>query len=66
MATESDVPDAVLKLVHWYNFDRLHSTLGYCTPVEFEELYYDEMSGTLPDGAASKMAASFPRRFSRH
>ncbi|MGO2937801.1 MAG: IS3 family transposase [Glutamicibacter arilaitensis] len=43
--------------VHWYNFDRLHSTLGYCTPVEFEKLYYDEMSGSLPDEVASKLAA---------
>lgn len=57
LVTESDVVELVVDWVHWYNFDRLHSTLGYCTPVEFEELYYDEMSGSLPDEAASKLAA---------
>lgn len=57
LATESDVAEVVVDWVHWYNFDRLHSTLGYCTPVEFEELYYDEMSGSLPDEVASKLAA---------
>lgn len=38
-------------------FDRLHSTLGYCTSVEFDEIYHDEMSGSLPDDDARKMAA---------
>ena len=57
LATESDVAEVVVDWVHWYNFDGLHSTLGYCTPVEFEELYYDEMSGSLPDEVASKLAA---------
>ncbi|HJX79391.1 hypothetical protein [Glutamicibacter sp.] len=63
LSTKSDVADVVLNWVHWFDFGRLHSTLGYCTPVEFEELYYDEMSGSLPDDAASKLAASFPGRF---
>ena len=54
---KSDVDDVVVEWVHWYNFDRLHSTLGYCTPIEFEELYYDEMSGSLPDEVASKLTA---------
>lgn len=22
--------------VHWYNTDRLHSSIGYCPPVEYE------------------------------
>ena len=27
--------------VHWFNTDRLHSSIGYRPPVEFEELYRD-------------------------
>ena len=57
LATKADVDDVVVEWVHWYNNDRLHSTLGYRSPVEFEELYYDEMSGSLPDEAVSKLAA---------
>ncbi|WP_161567483.1 IS3 family transposase [Glutamicibacter sp. HZAU] len=57
LANKADVDDVVVEWVHWYNNDRLHSTLGYRSPVEFEELYYDEMSGSLPDEAASKLAA---------
>ncbi|MEG2714079.1 MAG: integrase core domain-containing protein [Glutamicibacter sp.] len=53
LAAESDVVD----WVHWYNTVRLHSTLGYRSPVEFEKLYYDEFNGVLPDVAASKLAA---------
>lgn len=57
LATRADVDDVVVEWVHWYNNARLHSTLGYRTPVEFEALYYDEITGTLPDVAASKLAA---------
>lgn len=63
LATKADVDDLVVEWVHWYNNARLHSTLGYQTPVEFEELYYDEITGTLPDVAARKLAALFLRRF---
>ena len=35
----------------------MHPTLGCRTPVEFEELYLDEITGTIPDVAASEFAA---------
>lgn len=57
LMTESDVADLVVDWVHWYNFDRLHATLGYHTPVEFEKLYYNEMNFSLPDAAANKLVA---------
>lgn len=53
----TQVDDLVVEWVHWYNKGRLHSTLGYRTPVEFEQLYYDGTNGTLSDAAASKLAA---------
>jgi putative transposase len=36
--TREDVRAAIYKYIEtWYNSKRLHSTLGYCSPVEFEE-----------------------------
>lgn len=43
--------------VPWYNRAQVHSTLGYRSPMEFGELYYDENTGALPDVAARKLAA---------
>ncbi len=57
LAGRSDVDDLVVEWVFWYNHARLHSTLGYRAPVEFEQLYYDGIDGTLSDVAASKLAA---------
>lgn len=63
LAAKTDVDEVVAEWVHWYNDARLHSTLEYRSPVEFEELYYDEITGTLPDVATSKLAARFPGCF---
>jgi len=45
LVTESDVSEVAADWVHWYNNERFHSTLRHRTPAEFEEHYYDEMSG---------------------
>lgn len=33
---------AILSWVHWFNENRLHSSLGYLTQSEYEDLYYRE------------------------
>lgn len=30
--------------VHWFNAERLHSSLGYCSPVEYETRYRDSVA----------------------
>jgi putative transposase len=40
---------AMLEWIDWYNHHRLHSTLGYIPPVEFEANYYASLGQlTLP------------------
>lgn len=34
---DARAPSQALGLVHWYNNFRIHSTLGYMSPVEFRE-----------------------------
>ena len=34
---------ATLEWVHWFNKTRLHSTIGYVSPFEFEKRYYDSL-----------------------
>ena len=42
LKTVADVEDLTLEWVAWYNQDRLHSTIGYQTPSEAEERYYQQ------------------------
>ena len=35
---------ATLSWVHWFNENRLHSSIGYLTPIEKENQYYREMN----------------------
>ena len=45
-----DVELATLEWVDWFNKTRLHSTIGYVSPFEFEKRYYD--NSTLSGMAA--------------
>lgn len=38
-----DLELATLSWVHWFNENRLHSSIGYLTPIEKENEYYREM-----------------------
>ena len=38
--TVEDLELATLSWVHWFNSGRLHSSIGYVTPLEFEDEYY--------------------------
>jgi len=40
--TVDELELATLNWVHWFNEQRLHSSIGYLTPTEFEDLYYRE------------------------
>jgi len=39
------VEQATASWVHWYNTERLHSSIGDIPPVEYEENYYDRVQG---------------------
>jgi len=42
-----------LEWVDWFNKKRLHSTIGYVPPFEFEKRYYNNLilSALLPDSS---------------
>jgi len=40
----NDVELATLEWVDWFNKTRLHSTIGYVSPFEFEKRYYDSLA----------------------
>lgn len=40
-----DVETATAAWVHWYNHDRLHSSIGDVPPIEFEEAFYASHTG---------------------
>ena len=39
-----DLELATLSWVHWFNTDRLHSSLDYVTPIEYETAYYRQIN----------------------
>lgn len=42
--TADELELATLSWVHWFNENRLHSSIGYLTPIEKENEYYCEMN----------------------
>ena len=46
----NDVALATLDWVHWYNHERLHSTNGYLSPIDAENIYYCSL---IPSGYAA-------------
>ena len=46
------VEQATASWVHWYNTERLHSSIGDIPPVEYEEIYYDRTQGSSQSVAA--------------
>ena len=40
----NDVELATLEWVDWFNKPRLHSTIGYVSPFEFEKRYYNNLT----------------------
>ena len=40
-AGRTEVERETAAWVHWFNTERLHSSIGYRPPVEFEELHRD-------------------------
>lgn len=42
--TVDELELATLSWVHWFNENRLHSSIGYLTPIEAENAYYREIN----------------------
>ncbi|MDV8009376.1 IS3 family transposase [Rhodococcus sp. IEGM 1318] len=47
--TIDDIEFATMEWVDWFNTRRLHSTLDYVTPDEFEAVYYSQLSILQPE-----------------
>jgi putative transposase len=47
-----DVERAVASWVHWYNHQRLHSSIDYLPPAEYEHLYHQSTTGRRDPTAA--------------
>lgn len=57
LRAQADVEKITANWVHWYNQDRLHSSLGHLTPEEYERAYYAQQPGTPPGDAANQKTA---------
>jgi len=57
LRTPADVEKITADWVHWYDHDRLHSSLGNQTPEEYEQAYYALPAGTPPGDAANPKTA---------
>jgi putative transposase len=48
-----DLELATLSWVHWFNHNRLHSSIGYATPIEHETEYHRRHQINLPTAPAA-------------
>ena len=51
-ASWRQVEQATASWVHWYNTERIHSSIGDVPPAEYEEFYYDSTRGVSELAAA--------------
>lgn len=57
LRTMADVESLTMAYVHWYNNDRLHSSLGNVPPEEYEQAYYAALATTPGEGAGQDRSA---------
>ncbi|MGC5258908.1 IS3 family transposase [Gordonia sp. DT218] len=43
-SNRAEVERETAAYVHWYNTDRLHSSIGYCSPIEYESRYGEQVA----------------------
>jgi putative transposase len=46
--TRTDFELGIVEYLGWFNHDRLHESLGDIPPIEFEDLYTNQMSEHAP------------------
>jgi hypothetical protein len=59
----ADVEKATMNWVHWYNTERLHSTLAIVLPEVFEQNYYAQVDASSDDEDTSNKDGLNPARF---
>lgn len=53
-----DVEHATMDYVHWFNTERIHSSIGMLTPTAFEVTYWQQNAGKRASGARSAVRKS--------
>ena len=52
-ATRAEARRAIFRWINWYNTSRLHSSLGYVAPIEWEHRYHQPALTTTQDVEAA-------------
>jgi hypothetical protein len=61
--TVAELELATCDWVHWFNHERLHSSIGYNTPIEFEHEYYRQNNTRQQPLSAITQPPQNPGRF---